>query len=140
MLKKILVAAALAAPTLAFAGNTDIVIRVGGPGQIQFRPAAYNYGSGEQYRMTRWVNQEQESQRQRIAQGIRSGELTRQEVQRLQHEQEQIRAMERRYLANNHLSSREFANLREELREAGTHIRAQKTDRQDRDNRQYAWR
>jgi hypothetical protein len=141
MLKKILLAAALASPSLAFA-DMSIVVQLGTrahAGHVDYRPV-YSYHHGEQYRMTRAVNAQQENQRDRIAQGVRSGELTRQEAERLQREQWQIRVLEQRYLSDRRLSQHEYAKLQEELREAGQHIRAEKSDRQDRDKQLYVRR
>lgn len=146
MLKKLLVAAALAMPAAAFA-SSDFVIRFEAPTLVSHsydRNYHGHYGNGHyqaEQRALSWVNREQAEQRARIEQGIRSGELTRSEAERLFREQSNIREMERRYVADRHLSQREFANLQEELRDASRNIQQQKNDREDRDRnyRQYGY-
>src|SRR5262245_58616971 len=131
MLKRILLAAVLAVPSLAFAWD-GVVIRVNTPQRDfhEYRPHAYQSGRDNHDRMTRWVNEEQERQRDRIAQGIRSGELTWREAERLLREQAQIRAAEQHYLADRRFTPWEFDRLQDELREASRNIRAQKSDRE----------
>jgi hypothetical protein len=140
MWKKLLVAAVLVAPSAAFAA--DIVIRFEGPGRVshphsQYHNAYYghpNHGwSHSEQRMSQQINQEQANQRERVAQGIRSGELTRAEAAALSREQASIRALEGRYLADRNLTRGEYERLQQELREANRHIYAQKNDREDRD-------
>ena len=149
MMKKFIAAAILTAPAFLLATPSahaaDVVIRVHAPVQTyerfaEYRPSyGYQRGYNPQGHKINWVNQEQARQRASLVQGMRSGELTREEVERLQREQTQIRHLEQRALADRYLSPNEFAKLQEELREANRHIYAQKHDRQDRDYRYARW-
>jgi hypothetical protein len=76
-----------------------------------------------------WIQQRQQA---RIHQGIRSGELTRNEARRLEAEQARIRTDERFYRADGKLTPRERGRLRKELRHSSHDIYRQKHDRQDR--------
>jgi hypothetical protein len=78
------------------------------------------------------INQRQQNQRQRIAQGLGSGELTARETARLAREQVQIQRMENRFRSSGDgLSQRERARLQYELHQSSWHIYKQKHDRQD---------
>ncbi|MGD9561444.1 MAG: hypothetical protein AB7F88_05270 [Pyrinomonadaceae bacterium] len=78
------------------------------------------------------VNGRQHNQRQRIGQGVRSGELTVRETARLTREQVQIRRMENRFrTSGDGLSNRERVRLQRELNQSSRHIYRQKHDRQD---------
>lgn len=80
----------------------------------------------------RSINNRQQNQRQRIGQGIRSGELTARETARLVREQAQIRRMEERFReSGDGLSARERVRLQHELNQASRHIYRQKHDDQD---------
>lgn len=80
----------------------------------------------------RGINNRQQNQRQRIANGVRSGELTYRETSRLAREQVQVRRMEYRFRrSGDGLSSRERARLQHEMNQASWHIYRQKHDRQD---------
>lgn len=80
----------------------------------------------------RGINDRQQNQRQRIGQGVRSGELTARETVRLAREQVQINRMEQRFRASGDgLSTRERVRLQHELNQASWHIYRQKHDRQD---------
>ena len=74
----------------------------------------------------------QAQQRQRIKQGVRSGELTQREAKRLRGEQRTIRREERAYLADGRLSRGERRDLSRHLRAANGHIYNQRHDRQTR--------
>jgi hypothetical protein len=78
------------------------------------------------------VNARQHHQRDRIQQGVRSGELTRRETGRLVHEQRDIRQLERDYKADGTLTGAERRDLHQEQNQASRHIYAQKHDAQDR--------
>jgi len=78
------------------------------------------------------VNRREHNQRERIRQGVQSGELTRIEAARLKAEQERIRAAEARAKANGSVSAREAARLDHRLDAASKQIFRQKHDRQDR--------
>lgn len=78
------------------------------------------------------INQRQQNQRQRIGQGVSSGELTARETARLAREQVQIQRMENRFRSSGDgLSNRERARLQYELSQSSWHIYRQKHDRQD---------
>lgn len=80
----------------------------------------------------RGVNARQDNQRERIVNGVRSGELTARETGRLAREQVQIRRMEQRFRqSGDGLSSRERVRLQREMNQASRHIYRQKHDRQD---------
>lgn len=78
------------------------------------------------------VEARQQHQQQRIGQGVRSGELTRGEANRLRHEQRDIRQEERRYMADGHLSRAERADLHRDQNRASRHIYNEKHDGQHR--------
>ncbi len=78
------------------------------------------------------IDQRQQQQRERIAQGIRSGELTRAEAHRLMAEQREIRREERAYRADGVLTHAERAELHRELNDASRHIYNETHDAQRR--------
>jgi hypothetical protein len=78
------------------------------------------------------IDQRQWRQSHRIAEGIRSGELTPREVRHLSREQAQIRSMEHRFLADGRINSLEWQRLDRELDDASQNIWRQKHDYQDR--------
>ena len=78
------------------------------------------------------IDARQRQQQNSIAAGVRSGELTKSEAEKLRAEQRQIAQEEAAYKRNGHLSSRERAELQRELSDAERHIRSEKNDRQDR--------
>lgn len=79
------------------------------------------------------VNRRQDMQQHRIDRGVRSGELTRSEAYRLQHQQNRIaRTEERMRYSGGGLSNRERNRLSNLQNRAGANIRRQKNDRQDR--------
>jgi hypothetical protein len=78
------------------------------------------------------INGRERNQRQRIANGVRSRELTARETGRLAAEQVRIRRMEARFRASGDgLSDRERLRLQCELNQASRHIYRQKHDGQD---------
>jgi len=82
---------------------------------------------------TRSVNARQGRQTTRIRQGVRSGELTRRETQRLAAEQAAIRTQEAFYRrSGGEFTARERARIQRELQQSGRHIYRQKHDGQDR--------
>jgi hypothetical protein len=92
------------------------------------------------YRHRRYdnVNRREYSQRNRIREGIRSGELTRREAGRLTHQQRRIESYERRSrLDDGRLDRYERRRLDRMLDRSGRDIYRQKHDRQDRDR--YRW-
>src|SRR6186713_1267235 len=76
------------------------------------------------------VNERQHNQQERIRQGIKSGELTRREAERLKAQEARIRANERRAKADGSVSAAERARLEKELSKAGQNIYEQKHDEQ----------
>jgi hypothetical protein len=78
------------------------------------------------------VNARQHQQRDRIQQGVRSGELTRRETGRLAEQQRDIRQLERAYKSDGTLSAPERRDLHHEQNQASRDIYAQKHDAQDR--------
>ncbi|MBA3713368.1 MAG: hypothetical protein H0W76_13105 [Pyrinomonadaceae bacterium] len=82
---------------------------------------------------TKSVNARQGRQTTRIRQGVRSGELTRRETQRLAAEQAVIRTQEAFYRrSGGEFTARERARVQRELQQSSKHIYKQKHDRQDR--------
>lgn len=79
------------------------------------------------------VNARQGRQTARIRQGVRSGELTLRETQRLAAEQASIRTQEAFYRrSGGEFTARERARIQRELQQSSRHIYRQKHDRQDR--------
>lgn len=78
------------------------------------------------------VNHRQENQRERIANGVRSGELTARETARLARDQAHIYRMESRFRrSGDELTNRERYRLQRELNQSSRSIRRQTHDRQD---------
>jgi hypothetical protein len=78
------------------------------------------------------INWTQKREQARIHQGIRSGELTRNEARRLEAEQARIRVDERFSRADGKFTAKERERLRKELHHASHDIYRQKHDHQDR--------
>ena len=79
------------------------------------------------------VNARERRQTTRIRQGVRSGELTRRETQRLAAEQASIRTQEAFYRrSGGEFTARERARIQRELQQSSRHIYHQKHDAQDR--------
>jgi hypothetical protein len=76
------------------------------------------------------INARQRRQQERIAQGTRSGELTRREAARLEAEQRQIRREERVFRSDGRLSPWERADLNRDLNRASRDIARQRHDGQ----------
>jgi Skp family chaperone for outer membrane proteins len=79
------------------------------------------------------VNARQQNQRERVKQGVRSGELTRRETGKLAEEQRDIRQLERAYKSDGTLTGAERRDLQHEQNQASRDIRRQKHDEQKRD-------
>ncbi|MEW5786607.1 MAG: hypothetical protein AB1899_02010 [Pseudomonadota bacterium] len=75
------------------------------------------------------VNAAQADQRERIFQGIRSGQLTQREAEELFRDQRKIDKVEQRYLADGRLTRGEWADLNDRLRESSREIYEEKHDR-----------
>lgn len=78
------------------------------------------------------VNARQHHQQQRIGQGLRSGDLTRDEARKLEREQRHIRREERRYLSDGQLTPGERADLQRDLNSASRHIYNERHDAEQR--------
>jgi Skp family chaperone for outer membrane proteins len=78
------------------------------------------------------VNARQHNQRERIQQGVRSGELTRRETRKLVEEQRDVRQLERAYKSDGTLTGAERRDLHHEQNQASRDIYRQKHDEQDR--------
>ena len=80
----------------------------------------------------RGVNARQHRQQERIAQGVRSGELTSRETYRLERQEQRIDRQEDRFReSGDGLSPRERARLEHELNRESRNIYRQKHDGQD---------
>ncbi|MGH8179239.1 MAG: hypothetical protein ACREV5_23530 [Steroidobacter sp.] len=78
------------------------------------------------------VNARQHQQRDRIQQGVKSGELTGREAGRLAREQRELRQLEREYKSDGATTGVERRDLHQEQNEASRHIYNQKHDAHDR--------
>lgn len=78
------------------------------------------------------VNARQQNQRERIQQGVRSGELTRRETRKAVESQRDVRQLERAYKSDGQLTARERADLHHEQNQASRQIYNQKHDAQAR--------
>ena len=78
------------------------------------------------------VNARQQHQRERIQQGVASGELTRRETHKVVEEQRDIRQLERAYKSDGTLTGAERRDLQHEQNQASRDIYSQKHDEQDR--------
>lgn len=78
------------------------------------------------------VNARQHNQRERVQQGVRSGELTRRETRHVAEEQRDIRQLERAYKSDGTLTGAERRDLHHEQNQASRDIYRQKHDAQDR--------
>ena len=81
------------------------------------------YGNGTSEIDARRANQEH-----RINDGVRSGQLTRGEYQKLEAEQARIRELERRAKADGYVSASERASIRQAQNDASRHIYQAKHD------------
>lgn len=87
------------------------------------------------YRVRGWdpsIDRREDRQHDRIVQGIRSGELTQREAQRLMAEQRMIRQEERRYKSDGVLTDWERRDLQRDLDRASQHIYNETHDAQRR--------
>jgi Skp family chaperone for outer membrane proteins len=78
------------------------------------------------------VNARQHNQRERIQQGVRSGELTRHETRNVAEDQRDIRQLERAYKSDGKLTGAERVDLRHEQNQASRELYREKHDAQDR--------
>jgi hypothetical protein len=80
------------------------------------------------------IESRQAKQRERIADGRRSGELTPRELDRLRDEQRSIEHLQRQFMSDGFMSAREFRILDTQLNAASEHIKREKHDRQAMDD------
>ncbi len=78
------------------------------------------------------VNARQHHQRDRIAEGARSGELTRDEMKELSTDRREIRQEERQYKSDGTLTKTERQDLHQDLNEASRNIYEEKHDAEQR--------
>jgi hypothetical protein len=78
------------------------------------------------------VDRREQAQRARIRQGVRSGELTRNETRRLAQQEARIRVVERKAKSDGEITKKEALRLDRVLDRASRNIHRQKNDRQDR--------
>lgn len=78
------------------------------------------------------VNNRQHHQNDRIRQGVRSGELTRAEVQDLNEQRRDIRQEERAYKADGHLTKAERRDLHQDMNALSKDIYNEKHDAEKR--------
>ena len=78
------------------------------------------------------VNARQHNQQERIAEGVKSGQLTGQEAVRLQREERAVRVEERAYKADGKLTPAERKDLNQDLNKVSRDIYNQKHDGQTR--------
>src|SRR5262249_19585127 len=76
------------------------------------------------------IDRREHREQARIRQGVRSGELTRQEVKKLEKEQGRIKAAEFRAKADGNFTPKEKAHLERKLNQASRDIYRQKHDNQ----------
>ena len=88
--------------------------------------------SGVSFAQTPKVAKRQVNQQKRIKQGVRSGELTRGEVRRLEKEQNQVRKAKVRARSDGEVTNRERARIHHEQNQASRHIYRAKHNRRDR--------
>lgn len=90
------------------------------------------YSSSLAQEKTPRVDKREKIQKERIKDGVKSGELTRRETRRLAAEQKKIRNDEARAKADGIVTPRERARLNKELNRASRDIHRQKHDNQKR--------
>lgn len=78
------------------------------------------------------LDQREQNQKERIVQGVRSGELTRAETRRLVAGQANLRRLEARAKSDGEVTARERVRLQREANQQSRRIARQKHDRQSR--------
>ncbi len=130
-------AALVAAPAVAgeWPPSSNLATPLGDyrPGSVdgRYRDEAYRYSSAPSPRMDFRggdIDARQERQRDRIWRGWQRGVLTRHEMRELMAEQRAIANKERYYLADGHLSRREYADLQADLDSASRRLYHAKHD------------
>lgn len=74
------------------------------------------------------IGERQQNQQHRIHQGVRSGQITKQELRHLRHDQKDIRAAKHHAFKDGYLSPREKARISRMQNEASHDIRRAKTN------------
>lgn len=92
-------------------------------GQAYAEPGARHHGPRDP-----GVNQRQHNQQDRIKQGVRSGQLTKEERKGLRSEQKAIRQEERAYKADGKLTKEERKDLHQDLNDLSKDIYQEKHD------------
>ena len=113
-------------------GRHDGERRFGHDGRHYGFGGGHAYGHSSTRAFDRRVDRIQHEQRQRIAQGLRSGALTRQEARQLMAEQRAIEAEQQRYLADGIVTRAERVDLLRDLNAAARHIYNESHDAQTR--------
>lgn len=128
-------------PTLSLFVAAGIALAATGAQADWSRIGADPYAPGDALKRSQVLAQEidarQDWQRSRIEAGVQRGSLTHREARALMLQQHEIRAMQRRFLADGHLDRREVRHLHAALDDAGRAIRAEKHDQQARFYRDY---
>ena len=78
------------------------------------------------------INKREHRQKERIKEGVESGQLTKKEARRLRHEQKRIKAKEEVMKSDGTLTKGERKELHQDLNKASEHIAEQKHDAQTR--------
>lgn len=78
------------------------------------------------------VARREHRQHDRIKQGVKSGELTKEEAKGLRSEQKEIREERREMMKDGHLSKEEHKELNQDLNKASEHIYEEKHDAEKR--------
>src|SRR5262245_55408579 len=78
------------------------------------------------------INQRERRQQERIADGVRDGELTRKEAGKLEKEQAKIHTAEARAKADGEFTAKERAKIQKKQDKASRHIYKEKHDNQTR--------
>ena len=74
------------------------------------------------------INARQQHQQQRIKQGVKSGQLNREEAKQLRHEEKAVRQEERAYKSDGTLSKEERKDLHQDLNNLSKDIYQEKHD------------
>jgi len=78
------------------------------------------------------VNERQHNQKHRLKDGVKSGELTKEEAKGLRDEQKALREKERAYKADGKLTRDERKDLHQDLNDSSKHIYQEKHDAEKR--------
>lgn len=78
------------------------------------------------------VNKRQTKQKQRVSQGVASGEITKKEAAQIQIKQAEVQALENAARADGEVTKQEKAVITREQNEASRQIKRKKSNRRDR--------